>query len=426
MTHDPASPHELLGHALPLEGLAPRPSMGALLRESISAPLEAASLLVVERLEPREAGAAAARAPAPEARRATDLTTYATVTTDGVALVPRASLPSRTQAGLDQVRRLLALDDAALPADPRGAPAHSTLDEPLDRVAREWLGGSGARLFRRAEADEATQRQPLAPSLGAEAAWHPGSILYCPDVSQSRRLADSAEERGVRAVAVAGIATSAGAPLGHLEVTSEAVAPFGPEELARVALLAEWCGAIVERADRIEKLVFVDSLTGIYNRSYFELQVHSKMARARRDQASLALCIADIDDFKAYNTALGYEAGNQVLAQVARALRGGVRPFDIVARWGGEEFAVLLSSPIEGGDALAISERLRGTVERMRLELEGLDRRSHRTGVTVSIGVALFPQHAGDPQDLWRAANAALLVAKRPPKNRVVFSQPIG
>jgi diguanylate cyclase (GGDEF)-like protein len=135
----------------------------------------------------------------------------------------------------------------------------------------------------------------------------------------------------------------------------------------------------------------------------------------------VALCIADIDDFKAFNTGFGYEAGNRVLVEVAQALRHGVRPFDTVARWGGEEFAVLLTSPVQADDAHAISERLRGTVERMVLQLEGLDRRTHRVSVTVSIGVALFPDHAQNAKDLWRAANRALLAAKRTPKNRVVF-----
>ena len=71
---------------------------------------------------------------------------------------------------------------------------------------------------------------------------------------------------------------------------------------------------------RIERLVFVDALTGAYNRSFFDLEMQNEMARARRENASMALCIADIDDFKQFNTLFGYEAGNQVLVQVANAL----------------------------------------------------------------------------------------------------------
>jgi diguanylate cyclase (GGDEF)-like protein len=113
-----------------------------------------------------------------------------------------------------------------------------------------------------------------------------------------------------------------------------------------------------------------------------------------------------------------------VLVQVSQALRTGVRPFDTVARWGGEEFAVLLTPPVGGDDVLAISERLRSTIEKTAIRLEGLDGRAHRVHVTISIGVALFPEHAETPQDLWRAANTALLKAKRPPKNQVVFYRP--
>jgi diguanylate cyclase (GGDEF)-like protein len=170
--------------------------------------------------------------------------------------------------------------------------------------------------------------------------------------------------------------------------------------------------------------VFIDPLTTVYNRAYFDLQALNELARARRDRASVALCIADIDNFKSFNTSFGYEAGNQVLMQVAQTLRHGVRPFDTVARWGGEEFAVLLAAPVQADAALAISERLRTSVERLRLRLEGLDHSLHQVAVTVSIGVALFPEHAESPQDLWRAANRALLSAKAGRKNQVVFYQP--
>ena len=191
-----------------------------------------------------------------------------------------------------------------------------------------------------------------------------------------------------------------------------------------IALLADFCGGIIERAERIEKLVFVDPLTTVYNRSYYDLQIRNEIARAQREQSSLALLICDIDDFKSFNTSFGYEAGNQVLVQVAQALRIAVRPFDTVARWGGEEFAVLLTAPIQAQDVITISERLRSLVERHPVRLESLDRQSHRVSVTVSIGVALFPDDETTAADLWRAANQALLRAKRPPKNQVVFFRP--
>jgi diguanylate cyclase (GGDEF)-like protein len=227
-------------------------------------------------------------------------------------------------------------------------------------------------------------------------------------------------------VVVVAVTGSDGQPLGHLEVRSLEPDPYQPADLAMIALLADFCGGIIERAVRIEKLVFVDPLTTAYNRSYYDLQVRNEIARAQREQSSLALLIGDIDDFKSFNTSFGYEAGNQVLVQVAQALRAGVRPFDTVARWGGEEFAVLLTPPVAGDDVLAISERLRSTIEKTAIRLEGLDGRAHRVHVTVSVGVAMFPEHAETPQDLWRAANSALLLAKRPPKNQVVFHHPKG
>jgi GGDEF domain-containing protein len=72
-----------------------------------------------------------------------------------------------------------------------------------------------------------------------------------------------------------------------------------------------------------------------------------------------------------------------------------------------------------------VCERLRSLVERMPVRIEGLDRRPHRLGVTVSLGVALHPDHADNASDLWRAANQALLMAKRPPKNQIVFYSPV-
>ena len=260
--------------------------------------------------------------------------------------------------------------------------------------------------------------------LARSASQDPGAILYCPDLPRAIPPAASRARGRVKSLVLAGVTSSAGEPLGVLEASSPEKDPFRIEDLALVALLADYCAGALERAARIEKLVFIDPMTAAYNRAYFDLQMDNEMARAGREGTSLALCIVDIDDFKRFNTDFGYEAGNQVLVQVAQTLRRAVRPFDTVARWGGEEFAVLLTSPVQSQDVATISERLRSLVERQQVWIRDLDGRSHRVQVTVSIGVALFPDHEKSRAELWRAANLALLDAKLPPKNQVVFYRP--
>ncbi len=341
---------------------------------------------------------------------------------EGLLEVPRPGLGSHAQAGIEQVRRLLRLDEAMLAADPRTGQARRALLEQLDQAGRELLGASEVR-FVPDDEDEAGP-EPLSPDLAARARRASGALLYCPDTERCPALAVEGRRRGIRSAVVAAVTASDGHPLGGLEVLAREPAHFAPDTLAMVALLADSCAGVLERAARIEKLVFIDPLTTVYNRSYFELQLRNEMARAGREHNSMALCIADIDDFKSFNTAFGYDAGDRVLVEVARALRGGVRPFDTVARWGGEEFAILLTPPVHAHDVVAVSERLRSVVERLGVELEGLDRQRHRVGVTMSVGVALFPDHAASAEELWRSANQALLRAKRPPKNKVVFFTP--
>jgi diguanylate cyclase (GGDEF)-like protein len=340
---------------------------------------------------------------------------------DGVFGYSRASLPTRAAADLQQVRRLLHLDDPGLITDPRSSEALQALHGQLGLAGLELLQTDDLHLFPLADGTTERIEGALDAALAATALANPRRLYYCPDLGRHPRLATTATIGPARSVVILAVTSGDGRPLGLLEVRTPRPMPFSPDDLARVSLLADVCGAVLERAARLEKLVFVDASTGVYNRAYFELQARNEMARAQRESASIALCIVDIDDFKSFNTQYGYEAGNAVLNQVAQSLTHGVRPFDTVARWGGEEFAVLLTSPVEEHDAQSISERLRLAVERMSLLVEGLDRRAHRVGVTVSIGVAMFPEHGETPQEMWRAANQALLLAKRPPKNNVVF-----
>jgi len=423
---------ELIEQLLPLDELpsTDRLRVRRALQTGISAQLEHAALYALSRLE--ETGAVR-RMPVTDNGQRTlrwqtrDALGIITIEQPdqldraGLLVVPRSSLPGHAQTGIEQVRRLLRLDEAMLASDPRSGQARRGLIEQLNQAGRELLGASEVRFV--LPGDEATGPEPLAPALAAEARGRPDVLFYCPDTERCPALAVEGRRRRIRSVVIAA-ASIEGRPLGLIEVLSPDPERFPPDALALVALLADSCAGVLERAARIEKLVFIDPLTKVYNRSYFDLQLRNEMARAQRERNSMALCIADIDDFKSFNTSFGYEAGDQVLVQVAQSLSRGVRPFDTVARWGGEEFAILLTSPVHAHDVVTVSERLRSVVERLVVEVEGLDRRRHPVGVTMSVGVALFPDHALSGEDLWRAANQALLRAKRPPKNKVVFYSP--
>ncbi len=418
---------ELLERILPLHELPAidRFRVQTALRGGVRGELEQAAMLALSRLEARgtleRIDSPAGGALRWRRRDGLDVITLelpGMVEERGVRIVPRTTLPNEAPAGLDHLRRLLRLDDALLVSDPRSGQARLTLIEQLTESGRAFLS---ARELRFVGEDDPTT--PLDASLAARARHDPLHLYYCPDVTRAPGLEPLAQ-RHVRAVVFAGVGDSSGASLGHLEVMSDQPDPFRPEDLALLALLADACGGALERAARIEKLVFVDPLTSVFNRAYFDRQVENEMARARRDGAPMALAIADIDNFKNFNTRYGYEAGNHVLVHVSQRLRQALRPFDTVARWGGEEFAVVLTAPVQSDDVVTICDRLRASVERHAVSLEGLEREAHEVSVTLSIGVAMYPDHADTAGELWRAANRALIEAKRPPKNQVVFYKP--
>ena len=349
----------------------------------------------------------------------------------GVAAHPRLLMTLRASAPSEQVRRLRRLDDALLREDGRLPAGDAEMIGLLLAAAREVLDCDGAAYFPGPVAGEYAPPAGESPLL---AAWLADSVLIrdrllvADDLSAVAAARDRAAKLAVRSAAavriqVDGLGTTDAGIGGVLEVRSARTGFFTPARLALLSLLAESFSARAHQAARLERLVFVDSLTGAYNNAYFRQALTNEVARARRESKSLALVIADIDDFKRFNTTYGYEGGNAVLAQVARALKRAVRPFDSVARWGGEEFAVLLTSPVGRDDAETIAERLRRGVEEVETTITGLDAQEHRVGITVSLGAALFPEDADTAEALWRLANQALLEAKRPPKNRVVFGR---
>jgi two-component system, cell cycle response regulator len=157
-----------------------------------------------------------------------------------------------------------------------------------------------------------------------------------------------------------------------------------------------------------------DGLTKLFNKRYFLERLDSELKFAQRHQTALSLLLLDLDHFKKVNDTLGHLAGDSVLVTIAAQLGRAVRDEDVVARFGGEEFAIVLRA-INVENAVHLAERLRRVVETTAVPFDGKELR-----VTVSIGAAAFPTTpVNTPDQLVEAADKALYRAKRGGRNRV-------
>jgi len=163
-----------------------------------------------------------------------------------------------------------------------------------------------------------------------------------------------------------------------------------------------------------------DPLTGLFNRRYLEETLEREIRRAVRSECVLGILMLDLDHFKKFNDTFGHEAGDTVLRETAAFLTRSVRAEDIVCRFGGEEFVIIL--PIADIHATqARAERIRSKLR----ELTILHRGKTVGQVSVSVGVAELPQHGATPKTLLEAADAALYAAKRAGRDRVVVADDV-
>lgn len=186
------------------------------------------------------------------------------------------------------------------------------------------------------------------------------------------------------------------------------------DEMELFRTLSGGLAMAVENA-RLYELAITDSITGLYVRRYFDERLHQESSRAARYNTELSVLVLDLDRFKEINDTYGHTVGDEVLHAVAQAILRGTRDSDIAARWGGDEFAVLL--PETGADAAErTADRIREAVAATRLPIDALG----CTTMTVSIGVASYPLEVTDVEELVKLADKALYEAKRRGRNRVV------
>ncbi|HTV14428.1 MAG TPA: diguanylate cyclase [Acidobacteriaceae bacterium] len=168
---------------------------------------------------------------------------------------------------------------------------------------------------------------------------------------------------------------------------------------------------------KLESQSIRDGLTGLFNRTFMEVALEREMSRGTRQGKQVAVMMIDIDHFKTFNDSFGHEAGDMVLREVAETMRLGVRGEDIVCRYGGEEFIVIMPE-ISTNAAIERAELLRRLVNDLALRYHGQPLRQ----VTISIGVAMFPDNSNDADELLRSADHAMYAAKHKGRNRVVVA----
>jgi len=239
---------------------------------------------------------------------------------------------------------------------------------------------------------DATLAEPL-PRNGA-ASTDPAALelLVQPIIKLIRRVAERNAQLGIARTAL------------DLEIKKRI---WAEQELTHANLL-------------LQDQVMRDVVTGLHNRRYLEESLAREESRARRIGRPMAIMMIDVDHFKSFNDTLGHTAGDKVLRAVGRCMASLARGEDITARYGGDEFALLMAQATQEivwqrADALRQNVR--------RLEIGG---NGQQLGpVTLSVGIAIFPDHGKSGQEVLQAADAALIRSKQEGRDRALMGEPV-
>jgi len=206
-------------------------------------------------------------------------------------------------------------------------------------------------------------------------------------------------------------------PNGLLKLFSCQSGYFGLDDIDRMEAIGRVIAKSIENArthSTMRRMATVDGLTNVYNHRFFSEQITREFKRARRYESSLTLLMIDIDHFKIYNDTFGHLQGDRILTAVAEIIKSNVREVDLVCRYGGEEFTVILpETDISQGQVVA--EKIRKVAEEYRIH-HGARPSSNK--VTVSIGIALLTPEVEGPTEFVNRADIALYRAKKLGRNR--------
>ncbi|HXE73233.1 MAG TPA: sensor domain-containing diguanylate cyclase [Candidatus Nitrosotenuis sp.] len=246
-----------------------------------------------------------------------------------------------------------------------------------------------------------------------------GQPLVVDDIREDKQFVDSQSSRVTSILCVP--LKIHGELIGVLNITNKkGDKRFTAEDMETIGALAEHAAVAIHNA-RLYEMAVSDSLTRLYIRRHVVQRLGEELRRARRYGHAVSVLMLDIDHFKKVNDTYGHPCGDQALIEVSRLLRRSVRETDLVGRYGGEEFIVVLpeTDPLS---ALVVAERIRTQLAASSFDWQGLTLR-----LTVSVGIAGYPTHASEIEALIQAADMALYLSKRGGRNRTtVFASEAG
>jgi diguanylate cyclase (GGDEF)-like protein len=285
--------------------------------------------------------------------------------------------------------------------------------------------GTGELVFERTEGRKTKETQKSRSMIGEGiAGWvaKGGMPVLVPDVSQDKRFSQKIDrafnlKHKIKSVMCVPF-KSCGKPLGVVEVFNKTTGEsFIRDNFNQLTTLIDLSSIFIERAllyQKVEELSITDDLTKLFNTRYLNRSIDIEIQRSLRYGASVSLIFMDIDDFKKVNDGYGHLVGSKILVEVGQLLIRNLRSIDVVVRYGGDEFVIVLPHT-PSAPAAQIAERIRKSVgKNIFLEKEGYAMR-----ITASFGVASYPGSARSKEELLRLADEAMYKVKYHTKNGV-------